>query len=61
VLGDADWVNDTDFEFGSAIVIAHHKHRRDATPDVKAARARDVAVGCFWTGEIRGPFPRFIP
>jgi hypothetical protein len=60
VLTDIDWVNDTDFEFGTAAVIARHKRRRDASPDVKAARARNVEVGCFWTGEIRGPIPRFI-
>ena len=60
VLVDADWVNDTDFEFGSAEVIAHHKHRRDASPDVKAARAQDRDVGCFWTGAIRGTLPRLF-
>jgi hypothetical protein len=43
-------------------VIAHHKHRKDASPDIKAARARaqDREIGCFWTGELRGPIPRFI-
>jgi hypothetical protein len=60
VFVDADWMNETDFEFGSATVIAHHKRRKDASPDVKAARALDREVGCFWTGELRGPIPRFI-
>lgn len=59
VLADIDWVNDTDFEFGAATVLARHKRRGDASPDIKAARARNVEVGCFWTGEIRGPIPRF--
>jgi hypothetical protein len=61
VLVEVDWVNETDFEFGTAEVIAHHKRRKDASPDVKAARARNAEVGCFWTGELRGPVPRFIP
>lgn len=61
VLVGADWVNDSDLEFGTAQVIAHHKRRKDASPDVKAARAQNAEVGCFWTGEIRGPVPRFIP
>ena len=61
VFVDADWINETDFEFSSATVIAHHKRRKDASPDVKAARAQDREVGCFWTGELRGPIPRFIP
>jgi hypothetical protein len=61
VLADADWVNDTDFEFRSAEVIACHRRRKDASPDVKAMLAHGRRVGCFWTGEIRGPVPRFIP
>jgi hypothetical protein len=60
VLADADWVNDTDFAFRSAEVIASHHRRSDASPDVKAVLARGRRVGCFWTGEIRGPVPRFI-
>ena len=53
---------ESDFDFASAIVIAHHKRRKDASPDIKAARARDQnrEIGCFWTGERRGPIPRFI-
>jgi len=61
VLSDADWMNETDFEFGSAEVIGHHKHRKDASPTMKAALERDQEVGCFWTGPIRGTLPRFIP
>jgi hypothetical protein len=60
VVIDTDWVNDTDFDFRSATVIARHKQRKDASPDIKAARARDLEVGCFWTGEIRGPIPRCL-
>lgn len=60
VLVDIGWVNDTDFDFTTAAVIAHHKHRRDASPDVKAARTRNAEAGCFWTGEMRAPVPRFV-
>lgn len=59
VLVDTDWANDRDFEFGTALVVAHHKRRKDASPDVKAAFRHHDEVGCFWTGEIRGPVPRF--
>jgi len=61
VVADADWVNETDFEFVTAEVIASHQRRKDASPDIKAGRALNREVGCFWTGEIRGPVPRFIP
>lgn len=59
MLVDVDWVNETDFEFGSAVVIAHHEHRKDTSPDVKIAFRSHADVGCFWTGKIRGPVPRF--
>lgn len=61
VVADMDWVNDTDFDFGTAEVIAHHRHRKDASSDIKMARAHveDREIGCFWTGEFRGPVPRF--
>lgn len=55
VLADADWANETDFDFASAELLGHHARRRDASPDVKAARAAGREVGCFWTGEVRGP------
>ena len=61
VIADADWLNDTDFDFATAEVIATHHRRKDASPDIKTGRARNREVGCFWTGEIRGPVPRFIP
>lgn len=61
VFADAEWLDETDFDFISAEVIAHHKRRKDASPDIKAARAQNREVGCFWTGELRGPIPRFIP
>ena len=60
VLVDTEWVNDRDFDFGSTIVFAHHKRRKDASPDVKAAFEHYDSVGTFWTGKIRGPIPRFF-
>jgi hypothetical protein len=59
VLVDADWVDDHNFEFGSATVFAHRKHRREATSDLGVACGEFQNVGCFFTGRIRGPMPRF--
>jgi hypothetical protein len=59
VLTDIGWMNDTDFEFTTATVIAHHKHRREASPDIRTARAQNTETGCFWTGELRAPIARF--
>ncbi|MCI0637013.1 MAG: hypothetical protein L0206_24320 [Actinobacteria bacterium] len=61
VLAGIDWVNDSDFEFGGAEVVDAFDRRKDASPTMKALLAGDREVGCFWTGEIRGPVPRFIP
>jgi len=52
-LADVAWVNDTDFEFAGAEVIATFADRKAATPTMKALHAADRnSVGCFWTGEI---------
>ena len=60
VLVDTEWVNDTDFDFGTTIVLAHHERRKDMSPDVKAAFERYESVGTYWTGTLRGPIPRFM-
>lgn len=60
VLVDTKWVNDTDFEFGTTIVLGHFKSRKEASPHIKVAFERYESVGSFWTGKIRGPIPRFI-
>jgi hypothetical protein len=54
-------VNDTDFAFGTAVVVAHHPHRKTVSPAVKAAFERYHEVGCFWTGEIGSRVSRFTP
>jgi hypothetical protein len=59
VLVDADWVDEHNFEFSNAKVYAHRKQRREATRDMGAACAEFQNVGCFFTGRIRGPIPRF--
>ncbi len=61
VLAKIDRVNDTDFDVRDAYMIAAFENRRDASPTVKALLARDHVAACYWTGEIRGPIPRFIP
>lgn len=60
VLVDTESVNDTDFEFGTAIVLGHFKSRKEASPHIKAAFQHYSEIGSFWTGKIRGPIPRFI-
>jgi hypothetical protein len=60
VLVEADWVNDRDFEFGTALVLGHYKRRKEASPHIKAAFELYPQIGCFWTGEVRGPTPRYI-
>jgi len=52
VLADIDWVNDTDFEFTGAEIIATFEIRKAASPTIKALHAADREVGCFWTGEL---------
>ena len=58
VIVDADWVDDHNFAFGTALVYSHRKHRREASADLGACCEYEN-VGCFFTGRIRGPIPRF--
>ena len=59
VLVDADWVDDHNFEFGTALVFSHRKRRHEANVDLGGACRVYENVGCFFTGRIRGPIPRF--
>jgi len=52
VLADIEWVNDTDFEFTGAEVIATFSVRKAASPTMKTLLETDREVGCFWTGEL---------
>lgn len=60
VLVDADWVDDHNFEFGDAHVFAHRASRGEATKAMGVACRSFANVGCFFTGRIRGPVPRFV-
>ena len=60
VMVETDWVNETDFEFGSTNVLGHFKGRKEASPHIKAAFEQYTEVGCFWTGRLRGPIPRLL-
>jgi hypothetical protein len=55
VIVGADWVDDHNFEFGSARVFAHHKRRRGSSADLGIACRRFENVGCFFTGRICAP------
>ena len=57
VLVNIGWVNDTDFDFTGADVIATFESRKAASPTIKAMLELG-SVGCFWTGE---PFPPGAP
>jgi hypothetical protein len=59
VVTNIDRANDTDLEFRAASVVGHFKRRKEASPRIKSALAHHDEVGCYWTGEIRGPIPRF--
>jgi hypothetical protein len=60
VLVETEWLNDTDFEFGTALVLAHHRTRKAVSPSVKAAFQHHAEVGKFWTGEIIAPARTFV-
>ena len=61
VLAEADWTTEQDLEFGSAEVVGHRKSRKEASTDVKAAFEHHDEIACFWTGAIRGSWPRQSP
>ena len=56
---ESDEADDMAIEFCTAVVIAHHKTRKAASPSVKAAFQRYEEVGKFWTGELKAPISRF--
>jgi hypothetical protein len=62
VMAEIEWVNDTDFEFGTALVLAHHKTRKEASPSVKEADKHYAEVGAFFTGRlVPPPYERLVP
>ena len=61
VLVEADWVNDRDFEFGTARVAGHGKTRKAPLDQARPLQARYPSMGHFFTGKIRAPVvPMFI-
>ena len=59
-LVDVDWVNETDFEFRSAVAIGHGARRKDAIDDARGLLARYAGFGCYFTGRIRAPLRGFF-
>ena len=51
-LVEIDSVNDRDFEFRSARVIAHGKSRKEPILHIRAVWARYREIGHFYTGRI---------
>lgn len=60
VVAEAVRDSETDYGFGTAVVLGHFKRRKDASPYIKSAFETHAEIGCYWTGKIRGPIPRFI-
>lgn len=52
VLGDVAWVNDTDFEFSDAELLAVFEVRKAASPTMTTLIGAGREVGCFWTGAL---------
>jgi hypothetical protein len=59
-IADADWVNDTDFEFGTARVVGYGKTRKEPLDQARPWRTRYKGIGHFFTGRIRALFPRYF-
>ncbi len=59
-LAEIDWVNDTDFSFGTARVIGHGKARRESFEQARPWRDRYPSIGHFFTGPIRVPLPHHV-
>lgn len=55
VIAEMDWVEDGCFEFGTALVLAHRKTRKEVSPDVKEADKYYREVGAFFTGRLIPP------
>jgi len=60
VLVETDWTTGWGPELSTAVVVAHYKRRREASPYLAAAFEHYPQIGCFWTGALRGALPRFV-
>jgi hypothetical protein len=54
-LVDIDWVNETDFEFRTALAIGAATRRPDAMNQARSMIDRYPGFACFYTGRIRAP------
>jgi hypothetical protein len=59
-LDEDDHVRCARIADSTAVVFAHHKTRKGASPAVKAAFERYTEVGKFWTGGHVAPARRFV-
>ena len=57
---EASRENETDRKFETAVVLGHFNRHKDASPYIKSAFETYAEIGCYWTGKIRGPIPRFV-
>jgi len=60
-LVEIDWVNDRDFDFGTARVIGYGS-RREQYEQARAWSTRYSSMGHFYTGRVRAPMtPLLFP
>ncbi len=60
VLVEFERPDPDDLAFDAAVVLSHHKTRKAASPDVKAALEHGQEAGSFFTGRLVPPMP-WIP
>jgi hypothetical protein len=53
-LVEIDWVNDRDFDFGTARVIGHSS-RKEQYEQARPWRSRYESMGHYYTGKVRAP------
>ena len=59
-LVEIDWVDEPDFDFRSARVAGHGKHRRDPMAHADALWARYDEIGHYFTGRVHSPVSPLI-
>ncbi len=57
---DVDWVNDRDFEFGTARVVGHGASRKEPLEQSRVWRRQYPEIGHFFTGRVRALVPRMF-
>ena len=57
MLIEVDWVNDTDFDFETAVVVGHSRIRREALFGSRPFRQHVKEAGIFFTGKPIPPPP----